>query len=116
MRSETDPSPPCLSRSPAQRGHHVPPSGRFLACRRTVSLGHQESFATGYLGAVQPVTGRDRSGQSFGIHQGLTSRPHALSLLPHQRVSGASCRVHRLAQTLSAQRMADFSSTSRCLD
>lgn len=80
------------------------------------AVGHQESFAAGCFRAVKPVAGRNRSGQSFGIHQDLTSRLHALGLLPHQRVSGASCRARRLAQTRSAQRMVDFSSTNRCLD
>ena len=47
MRSGTDPSPPCLSRSPAESGHHVPPSGSFLACPRTVSLGQKKPVTKG---------------------------------------------------------------------
>lgn len=52
MRFGTDPSPACLSPSPAGTGHHVPPSGSFLACRRTVSPGQK------LTSRVTPESGR----------------------------------------------------------
>lgn len=37
MRSGTDPSPPCLSRSPAESGHHVHPVASWRARELSVS-------------------------------------------------------------------------------
>ena len=74
MRSGTDPSPPCLSRSPAESGHHVPPSGSFLACPRTVSLGHKRPAAP--RSKVRPQ--RAPEGQLSGDHSGPLFDPTRL--------------------------------------